>query len=818
MGKFKNQIFIVLSTLIFIISVMLAQHVITQKIYNENDFNDTDYIVENKVFLLKNVYYDGKHLSNTIIENMDISKLLIQNEDLNNTYISEFQSFFKTDHTLSNITLFNEKLNIIGKYFKNNENIDIDKNNLEKFFNSKQKEILSPIYLTKVKEKIQIPYLPKISYLKKIYSNNKLIGVLALEYDLNFRFKNFYSNKKYDFILIDEKANTLFHYDDLKSWSKYINRTDVFDESIKTNINSILSNEIFTNVNFHSHRLDLNIQDGLILISTLNKDFISNKENLQFKRKMSFFLFFLIATIIILTLVLIILEKSSKSLLKVQSLSKELKNVQKFFNLAQKVGQIGLWKVDVYNNLTWNDWMFKILEMNNDKSKISYDNFISFIHPDDKEKFDTEYRYSKNKTKENYLTYRIITSSGKTKWVEQRWKHIYTKDNKFLYTIGSLHDITKRKNIEDLLKIENDNLVNRIDNFPQGIVILDLENEVQFVNKTFENLLGYTQKEIFRKKKFDMFLNEDKELFSLVMIDILEKKLIKNQEVKFVKNNGEVITTDISMIYNDNTKEVIITINDVTNNVRNHDKYLINQSRLANLGEMLIDLTYQWRQPLSIISTSASFLKLEHEIDAQQKEETIDVLAKIIQSSNRLSNTIDDFRYYVEDKKEESTFSVNNSIEKVLIILENQIYEHEIELITDYDEDVEIRNVENSFMQVLVNVIKNSIEALEDYPKQKKIIKITTSILKDKLEVNITDNAHGIEESIMPKIFNEFFTTKTSQNSTGLGLYLTRKIVSSKLKGSIIARNKEFKYKNINYKGVCFTISISLLNKELNNE
>lgn len=82
MGKFKNQIFIVLSTLIFIISVILAQHVITQKIYNENDFNDTDYIVENKVFLLKNVYYDGKHLSNTIIENMDIS---------NSTFAHKFQ-------------------------------------------------------------------------------------------------------------------------------------------------------------------------------------------------------------------------------------------------------------------------------------------------------------------------------------------------------------------------------------------------------------------------------------------------------------------------------------------------------------------------------------------------------------------------------------------------------------------------------------------------------------------------------------------------------------------------------------------------------
>lgn len=811
MIKNKNQFLIILVTVIFIIFVMVSYYLINKVIYSKDEFEDLSMVVKNKEYLIKNIYFDGKYLSNSIISNINVDELINEKQTKSDRYSKELESFFKTSFTLSNITIFNKDLKEVANYYKLNEKVDISSNSLKKFMNSKEDELLSSIYLNKNKEKIQIPYLPKVAYLKKIYKDSVLNGVLVLEYDLNYRMKNFYNNPKYNFILLDSNGEVLYHYDDLKSWTQFVKRNSSFKDDFKDYQRDILTSEFFKTENFQSNRLNIKIENGLILITTLKKDYLEKIENEEFKKVISFFLIFTIVTVIILIFVLMILERTSKSLLKIKTLSNDLKNVQKFTDSAQKIAQIGLWKVDLYNNLTWNEIMYSILEINNNNGKISYDTFISYIHPDDKEKFDTEYRYSKNKTKESYLTYRIITNSGKIKWVEQRWKHYYNKNNKFLYTIGSLYDITNRKNIEDLLEMESKDLRDRIDSLPIGIVLIDLDLDIKFFNKTFEKLLGYGKKEIFKKQSFGNFLGEDKELFNLLVVDMHDKKFVDNHEIRFVSNSSEIITASVSLKYNPSAKEILITINDVTTKVREHEKFLINQSRLANLGEMLIDLTYQWRQPLSIISTSASFLKLEHEINAQQREETIDVLGKIIQSSTALSNTIDDFRYYVEEKNEESTFGVNNSIEKVLVILDSQLYENEIEVITDFDEDIELKNLENSFMQVLVSIIKNSIEALSSYPKQKKIIIISTSILKDKLEINITDNAHGIDEKIMPMIFNEFFTTKTDMKSTGLGLYLAKKIVSSKLKGSIIATNKNFNYKKVNYKGVCFTISISLL-------
>ena len=815
MFKYKNQVFLIVSTIVFVVFIFFVQNIISQKIYKYNDFENISHVINQKEFTINEIFYEGKYLANAINSSLDLN-YLIDNSKKTLHNFDLIKPFFNSQHSISNITLFNKNLEVITNNYKTNFDNDLNLDDLKRFINSKNDSILSRMYLKKKNNEFLIPYLPKISFLKKVFNeNNQISGVLAIEYDLNFRFRTFFENDKYDYIILDEYGEVYFHYDENKSWTFYFDDKITFKDQFKDISNKILTNVVFSNNDLYSKRLDVKIDRGLILISKLSEEYLLKMEELYFKRKLIFFLIFGVCTIGMLTLAIIIIQSSVKSLEKYKKLSKDYKALQVFSTQAEQIAHIGFWEVDDINNVQWNSWMFTLLGIKDDNSRISYEMFMSYIHPNDRERYDKEYRYSKSSSTEHYISFRVITNSGEIKYVEQRWKHHYNNNGRFLKTVGSLYDITSNKLIQDSFENENRNLKTYLDTLSTCLVIIDSDMKIRFYNKAFLKALAISTKELLKIKSFTNLLSEDKEMFKYILIDLLEKKKISRKELRLYKNNGEVSTFKSDFTLIPKSDEILISLEDVTNEIKNQDKVLITQSRMADLGEMLIDLTYQWRQPLTLISTSASFLKLEHELGTEQRQESIDVLSKIIESSTNLSNTLDDFKYYVEDNNNETTFSVNNSIEKVIMILANGIFENEIQIHRDFDEDVELKNIENSFMQVLVNILKNSIEALKDYSRQEKLILISTSIQKDTLEITITDNAWGIEPEIISSVFDEFFTTKSEQGSTGLGLFLAKKIVNTKLKGTITVENKEFEYKNRNYKGASFTVSLSLLNKEI---
>ena len=641
-----------------------------------------------------------------------------------------------------------------------------------------------------------------------------MLSIYLTQYIINEKIYkiNFFKNDKYNFIVLDEYGEIYYHYEDLKSWSKDLKRPNIVSKDLKEEYNSILTNKSFKTDYLYSKRLKLNMDKGLILVSELKQDYIDEVNNINFKRNLLFFAIFAVVTFSMLTLALIIIRTSNTSLERFKKLSKDYQSLQKFSTQAEEVGQIGLWEDDAYNSLKWNNTMYTILDIENYDTRISYEMFLTYIHPDDKEKFDKEYKYSKNISSYSYITFRIITNTNQVKWVEQRWMHFYNDKGNFVKTIGSLYDISFNKEIEYKLSVENKNLKNYFDALNIPVIIINNEMEIVFFNDLLLKTLGISKRKISKESSFLSLISEDKDLFKSIVKELLEKNVISSKDIRLNKNNAEIETfkAEFKLVHSNN--EILIRLDNILKDKENKDNFLINQSRLADLGEMLIDLTYKWRQSLTIISTSASFLKLEHEINTQQKNETIKVLSKIIQSSTNLSKTIDDFKYYVEDDKSESRFSVNMSIKKVLQLLSNSIIENGIEVVTDFDEDVELKNVENSFMQVLVNIIKNSIDALKENQKSKRLIFISTEIFKDKLNITVLDNAHGIEDKVLPFIFDEFFTTKSDKKATGLGMFLAKKIVNSKLKGILEASNKEYYYKDKEYKGASLKISLSILN------
>ena len=233
---------------------------------------------------------------------------------------------------------------------------------------------------------------------------------------------------------------------------------------------------------------------------------------------------------------------------------------------------------------------------------------------------------------------------------------------------------------------------------------------------------------------------------------------------------------------------------------------LAQQAKMAAMGEMLENIAHQWRQPLSSISTISTGIKIQYEYAEVNKEDVIKSMNTIATTTKYLSQTIDDFRDYFNPQKVPTYFNLKNIFEKVSDLLEPQLHLKNIQLIKDID-DVYIFGMENEFLQVIINLLNNSKDEFETKEFEKKYIFIDTKVTEDEVSVTVKDNAGGIDEKIIDKVFEPYFTTKLKSKGTGIGLYMSKQIIEKHMKGLISVSNEDYIYKEKNYKGARFLIT-----------
>ncbi|MFT5874860.1 MAG: signal transduction histidine kinase [Clostridium sp.] len=230
---------------------------------------------------------------------------------------------------------------------------------------------------------------------------------------------------------------------------------------------------------------------------------------------------------------------------------------------------------------------------------------------------------------------------------------------------------------------------------------------------------------------------------------------------------------------------------------RLQDQQLIQQSKMAQMGEMISMIAHQWRQPLNIISLNTTKLEtrilLNHEVS---NEEIYNTTSEINKQSQYLSNTIDDFRYFYKPNKESMVVTLENVISKSLSIIKSSLISLHIEIIEEYNSKEKIELYDNEMVQVILNILKNAQDNFEEKGIKNPYIKIST----EKRRISICDNGGGIPEDIIEKIFDPYFSTKDEKSVTGLGLYMSKTIVEKHHAGRLHAENKD--------NGVCFFIDI----------
>lgn len=223
--------------------------------------------------------------------------------------------------------------------------------------------------------------------------------------------------------------------------------------------------------------------------------------------------------------------------------------------------------------------------------------------------------------------------------------------------------------------------------------------------------------------------------------------------------------------------------------LRKKDEVLMQQSRQAAMGEMIGNIAHQWRQPLNAVGLLVQDLTLSYEYGNFSKEYLDSSTNKIMQMVRHMSQTIDDFRNFFTPDKEKTSFDPCVVVEKTLSLIEGSLNDKRIRFEVVCGKAPHITGHPNEFSQVLLNILSNAMDAFgERKPTQAKLL-VQIGSEDGRVVVTIADNAGGIPEHVMGRIFEPYFTTKEQGKGTRIGLYMAKNIVEKSMNGSLTARN-----------------------------
>ena len=215
------------------------------------------------------------------------------------------------------------------------------------------------------------------------------------------------------------------------------------------------------------------------------------------------------------------------------------------------------------------------------------------------------------------------------------------------------------------------------------------------------------------------------------------------------------------------------------------NQQLIEQSKFAQMGEMISMIAHQWRQPLTAISSTAIAMKLKAQRGKLDDESIYRMTDRISNYSQHLSSTINDFRNFFSPSKDKRDTTYAPIIKSVLNIIEVSLHNKNITIKKEFNSNTIFNTYPNEVKQVLLNLIKNA----EDAVLGNGIENPTITIRTDANTLSVSDNGGGIPKEVLGDIFIPYFSTKLEKNGTGLGLYMSKVIIEEHCEGKICVSN-----------------------------
>jgi PAS domain S-box-containing protein len=377
---------------------------------------------------------------------------------------------------------------------------------------------------------------------------------------------------------------------------------------------------------------------------------------------------------------------------------------------------------------------------------------------------------------------------------------------------GSARDFTAqaeaRKKLSDALaslEKKSQELQTILQEAPNPIMLHNEDGEVLMVNKVWETLTGYSYTEINTIEKWaQKACNNKNQLLkeNIEKLYSLEQKINMGESTITTKEGNSVIwqfsSAPLGII---NGKRTVITSAMDITELKKKDELMMAQSRHAAMGEMIGMIAHQWRQPIAGIAMDANNMLLDIALETFDNTAAEGYAQDILDQTKHLSKTIDDFRNFFKPDKSVSAVKLADIMNETLAIVKESLANNAINLKTSYTSESQVDAYPRELMQVFVNIINNARDALTSDHTKDALIEIKIYDDEEYVNTEICDNGGGIDETILAKLFDPYFSTKDEKTGTGLGLYMSKMIIEEHLHGIIEASNNKDK-------GACFTVRL----------
>ncbi len=270
----------------------------------------------------------------------------------------------------------------------------------------------------------------------------------------------------------------------------------------------------------------------------------------------------------------------------------------------------------------------------------------------------------------------------------------------------------------------------------------------------------------------------------------LQKKRLEEQLKNYQESLEEMVEQRTAEIHKLNQKLEHRIATEVAKS-REKDHLILRQYRYAAMGEMMSNIAHQWRQPLAALGLIIDDIKDAFRF-GELDEQYIDLCVQNSrQITSQLSKTIDEFRTFFKSDSNQHHFSLNQSIKKVLSLVESTLEDKEIKLELNLSEEISIYGYPGDFEQALMNIVDNSRDALLSRWVSFPGILISCRKSDKKVSIFVRDNAGGVDEEIAHKIFEPYFTTKDQGKGIGVGLYMAKTVIEKNMNGRLDFCNTE---------------------------
>jgi len=441
-----------------------------------------------------------------------------------------------------------------------------------------------------------------------------------------------------------------------------------------------------------------------------------------------------------------------------------------------------------------------------------------------------EYLYIKNSNKyiKNFDNLKgrklaIIKDYAMIKMVKNKYPTINIVETKDLeQSINFVLDGKVDALIDSQIVVENfilNNIITGIKGFsqnsfkPNDVYLLSNKNKPilkSILQKGLDSISEDDKKDIIEKWTNNSVVKEVIDytlLLKIMLVVILLMSLLVYRQ-KIIKNKNK----ELRLLVEEKTRELKEINENLEKKIKEEvekttkrEKQLYESVKMAQMGEIIGNIAHQWRQPLSMISTSAGGLQLEKDFGVLDDEKFKKYTDGIIEHTEYLSKTIDIFRNYIEEKAELKDVILQDRINSAISIVEASFKNSNIKIENNIttEKPIEIRIVVGELSQVIINILNNARDILIQRDISNPWVKVDLEYKeKNIILLKVEDNGGGIDNGFLSKIFDPYFTTKHKSQGTGLGLHMSKRIIEKHLHGKMYVENSN--------NGALFTIELPI--------